>query len=68
MKETKESIQNNEVLITVSRELFTFMEEILHDYNLGRVKKKFDNLTQEEIAVFKVKARIIVNTIMRGWA
>ncbi len=63
MKQTKEAIQNDSLLIDVSRELYDFLT---HDAGIPLVRA-FEDLTEKEMAVFRVRARLMVDKITKGW-
>ncbi len=66
-KATLAARQNETVLMEVSRELYEFLAETIEDLGIGSVTRGFDELDQEEVAVFKVRSRLIVKKIVGGW-
>ncbi len=55
------------MIIVVAKELYEFIVEIIKDLNLGNIDKDFNELNEEEMAVFTVRARIIIHKMMGGW-
>ncbi len=62
-----EARENEGVLKDVSRELYDFLVETIEGLGLGTVSRGFEELTKEEMAVFKVKSRLIISRVVGGW-
>lgn len=65
--QTADAKKNQSVLQEVARDLYDFLAETIEGTGLGRVSRGFDELDQEELAVFTVRSRLIVRKIMEGW-
>ncbi len=66
-KSTKAAQYNEGKIKEIAEELYDFVVEIIEGVELGIIKKNFDNLSEKEMAVFTVRARMIMHKIMGGW-
>ncbi len=67
MSATPEAKCNEGLLVDVSRELYDFLVETIEGAGIGKINRGFDDLDKNEIAVFRVRSRLIVNKIIGGW-
>ncbi len=62
-KYTKDGLHNEGVIVEVAKELFDFLSLALMRTGVGKIRKKFDELDEEESAFFTVQARAIISKV-----